>query len=80
MPKLKVLSGNDLIKVFSHFGFTIQSQKGSHIKLSRESAAQKQVLVIPNHREIDISTLKAIYRQANKYIFEQELYPLFYVK
>ncbi len=78
MPKLKVLSGKDLIKIFGQFGFFIQSQKGSHVKLSRITVTQKQVLVIPNHDEIDIGTLKAIYRQANKYIHEKDLFPHFY--
>ncbi len=65
MPKLKVLSGIELIKIFQQFGFIIQSQKGSHIKLKRITPSQKQVLVIPNHQEIDVGTLKAIFRQAN---------------
>jgi predicted RNA binding protein YcfA (HicA-like mRNA interferase family) len=78
MPKLNVLSGKDLIKIFSHFGFFIESQKGSHIKLSRITLNQRQVLVIPNHDEVDIGTLKAIYRQANKYINEKELFPHFH--
>lgn len=33
MPKLKVLSGIDLIKLFEDFGFSVISQKGSHIKI-----------------------------------------------
>lgn len=78
MPKLKVLSGKDLVKIFSEFGFTIQSQKGSHIKLSRLLLDQKQTLVIPNHTEIDIGTLKAIYRQSLKYISEKDLVSYFY--
>ncbi len=78
MPKLKVLSGHEVVKIFNHFGFVIQSQKGSHIKLSRKTSAQTQVLVISNHREIDIGTLKAIFRQANKYISEKELFTFFY--
>jgi predicted RNA binding protein YcfA (HicA-like mRNA interferase family) len=78
MPKLKVLSGKDLVKIFSEFGFSIQSQKGSHIKLSRLLLDQKQTLVIPNHTEIDIGTLKAIYRQSLKYISEKELVSYFY--
>lgn len=78
MPKLKVLSGKDLIKIFNQFGFIIQSQKGSHIKLTRSTPNQKQVLVIPNHHEIDVGTLKAIFRQANKYISEKDLFPYFY--
>ena len=78
MPKLKVLSGKDLIKIFGQFGFFIQSQKGSHVKLSLIPETQKQVLVITNHDEIDIGTLKAIYSQANKYIHEKDLFPHFY--
>ncbi|MCZ8222552.1 MAG: type II toxin-antitoxin system HicA family toxin [Microcystis sp.] len=33
MPKLKQLSGKDVIKILARFGFTIHSQRGSHIKL-----------------------------------------------
>jgi len=80
MPKLKVLSGNDLIKIFNQFGFVIQSQKGSHIKLSKISSNQREVLIVPNHKEMDIGTLKAIYRQASKYINEKDLFPFFYNK
>lgn len=78
MPKLKVLSGKDLIKIFNKLGFTIQSQKGSHIKLFRQMQSNKQVLVIPNHTEIDVGTLKAIYKQASKYISEADLKQYFY--
>lgn len=78
MPKIKVLSGKELIKIFNHFGFAIQSQKGSHIKLFRQIQSIKQVLVIPNHSEVDVGTLKAIYRQASKYISETELNPFFF--
>lgn len=35
MPKLKVLSGRDVVKILGQFGFQILSQKGSHIKLRR---------------------------------------------
>jgi len=72
-PKYKVLSGSDIIKLFQKFGFEIVSQKGSHVKLKRLIKGQKQVLVIPNHRELDIGTLKSIYRQASVYISEELL-------
>ena len=79
MPGLKVLSGQDLIKIFLGFNFKIQTQKGSHIKLVRFSEkGEKQILVIPNHKEIDRGTLKAIYRQSLKYIPEDDLFPNFY--
>ncbi|MFN3694246.1 MAG: type II toxin-antitoxin system HicA family toxin [Ignavibacterium sp.] len=53
MHKLKVLSGGDLIRIFERFGFTVISQKGSHIKLFRIQNGERQVLVFPNHKEMD---------------------------
>jgi len=38
----------------------------------------KQTLTIPNHPELDKGTLKAIYRQALRYIPENELKIHFY--
>ena len=35
MPKLKVMSGKEVIAVFTKLGFEIRSQKGSHVKLRR---------------------------------------------
>jgi len=35
MSKLRILSGHDLIQIFSAFGFHAISQRGSHLKLRR---------------------------------------------
>jgi len=35
MPKLKRLSGKELIKILEGFGFKVISQKGSHVRLQR---------------------------------------------
>jgi len=79
MPKLKALSGRDLVKIFYRFGFTVASQKGSHVKLKRILPdGTKQILTIPLHEELDKGTLKAIYRQALRYIPEEELKAYFY--
>ena len=79
MPKLKILNGGEVVKILRSFGFDMQSQKGSHIKLTRiTSTGEKQTLIIPNHPEIDKGTLKAIYRQSLKYISETELFTHFY--
>jgi hypothetical protein len=40
----------------------------------------KQPITIPNHKEIDKGTLKAIIRQASKYISEDDLKNHFYAK
>ena len=81
MPKLKTLSGEEIIKIFLSFGFNVVAQKGSHIKLARiQKDGAKQTLTIPNHFEIDRGTLRAIYRQALRYISEEELKRYFYTE
>ncbi len=80
MPKLKNLSGNDLIKIFQEFGFEVVSQKGSHVKLKKysETSGDAQVMIIPKHKEMDKGTLKGIYSQALKYVPDNELRIYFY--
>ena len=56
----------------------IHSQKGSHVKLRRIGINGNETLTIPNHRELDTGTCKAIFRQASQYIPESELHPYFY--
>ncbi|MEO3707417.1 hypothetical protein AAFM79_23885 [Trichormus azollae HNT15244] len=38
----------------------------------------KQILTIPNHKQLDLGTGRGIYRQATKYISESDLYNHFY--
>jgi len=79
MPKLKTLSGRDVIKIFEIFGFSIEGQKGSHVKLKRIIENDiKQTLTIPNHQELDKGTLGAIYNQASRYVPEIDLRKHFY--
>jgi len=52
---------------------------GRHVKLRRIlSDGTKQTLTIPLHEELDRGTLRAIYRQALRYIPEEKLKPHFY--
>lgn len=79
MPKLRRLSGNEVVRIFASFGFEPVAQRGSHVKLRRVLAdGSRQTLTIPAHAELDMGTLKAIYRQALRYIPEVELRPHFY--
>lgn len=81
MPKLKILSGEKVIKIFLAFNFVMVAQKGSHIKLARVLSSDiRQTLTIPNHQELDRGTLKAIYRQALRYVPENELKNYFYAE
>jgi predicted RNA binding protein YcfA (HicA-like mRNA interferase family) len=78
MPRLKRLSGSEIIEILANFGFQVHSQKGSHIKLRRMGISGKETLTIPKHTQLDTGTSKAIFRQATRYIPEAELYPYFY--
>lgn len=79
MPKLKILSGREVIKIFESFGFVVTGSKGSHVKLKRiVNNGFNQILTVPNHKELDKGTLKAIYNQALRYISDSELRSCFY--
>lgn len=78
MPKLRVLSAAELLSILSGFGFEIVSQKGSHIKVVRLKEGNRQVLTVPNHKVLDKGTLKALLRQASRFIDEADLHPHFY--
>lgn len=78
MPKLKVLSGDEVISIFKHFGFEAVKQSGSHVKLKRIKNDISQGLLIPRHKELDRGTLKAIINQAAHYIAQEELRRFFY--
>jgi predicted RNA binding protein YcfA (HicA-like mRNA interferase family) len=79
MPKLRRLSGPEVIRILENFGFVVYAQAGSHVKVRRSGPqGQKQTLTIPRHAELDTGTLRAILRQASQYTSEEELRPFFY--
>lgn len=62
MSKLPVVSGAECVKALVKAGFVVYRQRGSHIVLVRlEPRAQTTV---PDHKELDRGTLRAIIRQA----------------
>jgi predicted RNA binding protein YcfA (HicA-like mRNA interferase family) len=62
MSKLPVVSGAQCIKALEKAGFVVYRQRGSHITLVRVSP--KAQTTVPNHKELDRGTLRAIIRQA----------------
>jgi predicted RNA binding protein YcfA (HicA-like mRNA interferase family) len=62
MTSLPVISGKQCVKVLTEIGFIVNSQKGSHIILVRKNP--KSRISVPNHKELDRGTLRAIIRQA----------------
>lgn len=78
MPKLKRLSGKDVMVFCEQHNFKISRQRGSHVNLSRSVAESKQVVTIPNHKEIDRGTLHNIFKKLSPFIPEVELKKFFY--
>lgn len=62
MSKLPQVSGADVVRVLQKIGFTMRRQHGSHMIMRRDNPFAQTV--VPNHRQIDRGTLRAILRQA----------------
>ncbi|CAN5824993.1 hypothetical protein BH18ACI5_BH18ACI5_28730 [soil metagenome] len=78
-PRLKTLSGREVLRELGRVGFTVARTRGSHATLVRiTQAGQRQVLTVPLHKELAAGTLHAIYRQASKFLPIDVLYPLFF--
>ncbi|MDX9802107.1 MAG: type II toxin-antitoxin system HicA family toxin [Spirochaetia bacterium] len=80
MPKMKRLSGKEVVAILNKSGFKTISQKGSHVKLCNiTSSGVRQILTIPLHSELDNGTLRAIIRQVSRFIPQEHLKSDFYV-
>lgn len=77
MSGLRRLSGREVIAILQRFGFQPVSQRGSHVKLRRDTATGRQTLTVPTHRELDAGTVRAILRQASRFVPDDELRPFF---
>ena len=60
MPGLPVVSGKDLLKVFSRMGYVLVRQRGSHAQLKCTTPAGEHAITIPLHDEIASGTLNDI--------------------
>jgi predicted RNA binding protein YcfA (HicA-like mRNA interferase family) len=62
MSKLPVVSAAQCIRALEKTGLVVYRQRGSHITLVRTTPPAQTT--IPNHKELDRGTLRAIIRQA----------------
>jgi len=77
--RLKRLGSRDVLNCLRHFGFEVVATRGSHSKLRRTTEmGERQTLTVPLHRELATGTLQAVYRQALRFIPEEELRPWFF--
>ncbi len=60
------LSGEALVTALSKLGYVVDSQTGSHIRLTTKENGEHH-LTIPNHSPIKIGTLSAILRDVEEH-------------
>ena len=63
MSKLPRASGRDCVNALRKAGFVVKRQHGSHIILRRDQPFSQ--VVVPDHKEVDRGTLRAIIRHAD---------------
>ncbi len=61
MATLPVISGREAVKIFEKIGFKFYHQRGSHIILYHPNGRH---LSVPDHKELDRGTLRALIRGA----------------
>ena len=64
MPKLRVLSGEDVCAILRKAGFEEVRRRGSHIIMQKKIPQTTITVPIPNHGEIRLGTLQSIIRQS----------------
>ena len=62
MTGLQGISGRACVKALGKAGFYVKRQHGSHVIVRRDEPFAQ--VVVPDHRELDRGTLRAIVRQA----------------
>lgn len=79
MPRLRRLTPREILRLLGRFGSEVVSMRGSHAKLVRiDLSGHKEILLVPVHRQLAVGTIHAIYRQACRFIPEEELRPGFF--
>lgn len=74
MPRLPVVSGQEVIKALSKAGFKVEGQRGSHVKMKKHAGNHVIVTIVPLHRVLDVGTLIGIMKQAE--ISREQLFEL----
>ena len=68
MPRLPVLSGREVVRIFESLGWQIARQSGSLIILVKDG--HLATLSVPDHREVARGTLRSLIRTAELTVAE----------
>ncbi len=80
MPRLRSLSGKDVVKILEGLGFATVGIRGSHHIMRRIVDEETQTINVPVHGNKALGTgmLKRLYRDMQRYISEDDLKSHFY--
>ena len=79
MPRLRDLSGDQVLDVLLDFGYRVVAQDGRHLKLRKMTGwGEATTMTFPMMKELDKLTIAAIYHEACQYAGEDRLWPRFY--
>lgn len=72
MGKLRILSGQEICDILAAEGFVKFHQRGSHIIMQKRTLSSTITVPVPDHREIQLGTLRSIIRQSGlpRHLFE----------
>jgi predicted RNA binding protein YcfA (HicA-like mRNA interferase family) len=62
VTELPAISGGECVKALAKVGFYVKRRHGSHLILRRDDPFAQ--VVVPDHKELDRGTLRAIIRRA----------------
>ena len=62
--KLPQISGIELVKRLKRFGFVIVRQRGSHIRLEKNTPLETIKITVPHHQNLKKGTLHNIIKSA----------------
>lgn len=62
--QLPVVSGKDTAKALGRLGYELQRKRGKGSHMALWSEAKRRLIIVPDHKELDRGTLRAILRQA----------------
>jgi len=78
-PGLRVLTAREVLRALRSFGFEVVATRGSQAKLRRVGpGGERQILTVPLHKDLAPGTLRAIFRQAGRFIPAQDVRPWFF--
>ena len=63
MP-LRPLAYREVRRKLLAAGFSEISQRGGHVKFAMTASGETRTVIVPDHREVAIGTLRSILRQA----------------